>query len=416
MLNTTSFADISSLEPINVTQINGTAAATTEITVGINLDSGEAIHRGAEVTSLATAGVGANTDLVAAGIIGAGDTVTLNDGVATHTFTQGVDFTTLQELADAVNATSDFVAEIGGNATAATITIYAADPRRDLTVTGTAGDGAADLAFNATVANTYDPTDPNRNMASGNVNADFSRSVRVFDAQGEGHDLFISYLKVGINEWAIEVFAADPSEVNVTAPAVNGQLATGTVNFNGDGTLNSISTSLSNNLIIDWSNGAADSEISIDWGTAGPTGVGLNDGLGQISGGYNVNTLVGNGAEAGELNGISINEEGVVIASFSNGQQKRLYQLPVATFASPQNLSEKSGNVFAKTDQSGDFNLRQAGRGGAGDISPQSLELSNVDMAAEFTDMIVTQRAYSASSRVITTVDDMLQELLNTRR
>lgn len=416
VLNTTSFADISSLEAINVAQINGTAAATTDIDVGINLDSGEGVYRGAEATSLATTGIGANTDLVASGVITAGDTVTLNDGSTTFTYTQGADFTTLQELADEINTSDEFAAEISGNATASTITVYATNPRRDLTVSGTAGDGAADLAFNGAVVNTYDKTDPTKNMASGAVNADFSRSVRVFDAQGEGHDIFLSFLKVGTNEWAVETFAADPAEVNVTSPAVNGQLATGTIDFNGDGTLNSISTSLSDNLVIDWANGASDSEIAIDWGTAGPVGVGLNDGLGQIAGGYNVANLVGNGAEAGELNGISIDEDGVVIASFSNGQQKQLYQLPVATFASAQNLAEKNGNVFAKTDESGDFNLRQAGRGGAGVISPQSLELSNVDMASEFTDMITTQRAYSASSKIITTVDDMLQELLNTQR
>ena len=88
------------------------------------------------------------------------------------------------------------------------------------------------------------------------------------------------------------------------------------------------------------------------------------------------------------------------------------YQLPISTFANPLALDPRTGNVYAQTDKSGAFNLRAAGSGGAGKIAGSALENANVDLADEFTKMIVTQRAYSANARVITTTDEMLDELI----
>lgn len=419
VINTTSSADISSLETVNVSQISGTAAATTEMTVAVNLDADGDVYTGATSTSTATTGIAAASDLIAGGVIAVGETVTLSDGINTVTFTAGTgpgEFSTLDQLADLVNANPNFTATVGGTASSANISIAAFDPRRSLTVTGTAGDGTTDLAVNGTFASTYDASSATQNMSSGAVAADFSRSVRLYDAQGRGHDVMVNFLMVGNNEWAVEINAIDQNDVVTTAPTPPGQIAAGVVTFNPDGTLNTISTSLSDPLDITWANGAGSSEVTVDWGTAGPVGVGLADGLRAYSGDFEVRSLIQNGASSGELSGITIDEDGFVIASFSNGQQKQLYKVPVATFASPQNLEEKNGNVFAKTDKSGDFNLRESGSSGAGLIAPSSLEASNVDLASEFTDMIITQRAYSASSKIITTVDEMLQELLSSKR
>ena len=105
-----------------------------------------------------------------------------------------------------------------------------------------------------------------------------------------------------------------------------------------------------------------------------------------------------------------------MIASFTNGATQKIYKLPIATFANPLALDPRTGNVYAQTTASGEFNLRDAGRGGAGTVSPSSLEGANVDLAEEFTKMIVTQRAYSANARVITTTDEMLDELIRISR
>ena len=194
-----------------------------------------------------------------------------------------------------------------------------------------------------------------------------------------------------------------------------GLLASGTLTFGGDGTLQSaaltpvVSAVAGTPVDVQWSaaGGAAPSVISFDFGAIG--GV---DGVSQFASPTNVAFVNQNGAEVGELNSVSIDDQGYVIAAFTNGEERRLYKLPVATFANPAALDPRSGNVYASTDASGEFNLREAGTGGAGVVAPSALEAANVDIAEEFTKMIVTQRAYSANAKIINTTDEMLDELI----
>ena len=190
--------------------------------------------------------------------------------------------------------------------------------------------------------------------------------------------------------------------------------------FNGDGTL--ASTDITPTypaatpgapIGINWldTDGQDDSSIAFDLGTADSA-----DGLSQFASAYNVAFVQQNGAEVGELSGVSMDQEGYVIATFTNGATQRIYKLPLATFANPLALDPRTGNVFAQTAASGEFNLRDAGAGGAGTVVPSALEAANVDLADEFTKMIVTQRAYSANARIITTADEMLDELIRISR
>jgi flagellar hook protein FlgE len=254
------------------------------------------------------------------------------------------------------------------------------------------------------------------NMASGNIVADFSRNVRVYDALGGGHDLRMSFLKIGENTWAVEVHALPADDVNTNL--VDGQVATGTITFNGDGSLRSLSGGLTQAIDITWTNGALASNVTFDWGTAGlPNGtpnapeIGLTDGLSQFESDYNVAFVNQNGAPVGELIGVVIDGQGFVIASYSNGETQALYKLPLADFTNPNGLRAVSGNVYAETQESGEVNLREAGTNGTGDIVSAALESSNVELAEELTDMIVAQRAYQASSKVISTSDELLEEL-----
>jgi flagellar hook protein FlgE len=418
--NTTSAADISSLETINVRGINGVAATTTGVSVGINLQAGQAISTGPQDTSLLL-GVTAATDLA----LTDGDQFTLTSGANVLTVEYdptpagGIEFSSLNELAALINADANFSATVGGTAGDATITVTSIDPTNDLVIDDVGAGTAATTLFGAmpaTTTQTYDATDVTKNMASGSVTPDFSRSVRVFDAQGSGHDLSIAFLKIGVNTWAAEVFAVPASEATAIAPNVNSQIGSGTVTFNGDATLNGISTGLVGPLSVSWTNGSSPSTITFDWGSSGPLGTGLADGLSQFDSDYDVAFVNQNGSEVGELNGVTIDDEGFVVASFNNGQTTRLYKIPIATFGDVSQLSGRTGNVYAQSEASGQFNLREAGKGGAGLIAPSALEASNVDLAEEFTTMIITQRAFSAASQVITTVDDMLEELSLIRR
>lgn len=285
------------------------------------------------------------------------------------------------------------------------------------------GDGDNDpttISSNNSVANidpSYDTAGVSgQNMASGDITAHFSRNVRVYDSLGAGHDLRISYLKVGENRWAVEVHAIPENDIN--GLLVDGQVATGTLTFNGDGSLRSVSTGLTNEVAITWTNGATASNIDFNWGTAGlPFGtggaaqIGLTDGLSQFSSDYNVAFVNQNGAPVGELIGVTINEEGDVIASYSNGETQALYRLPVADFSNPNGLRARSGNVYSQTQESGEVNFREAGSNGTGTVVSAALESSNVELAEELTDMIVAQRAYQASAKVISTSDELLEEL-----
>ena len=103
-------------------------------------------------------------------------------------------------------------------------------------------------------------------------------------------------------------------------------------------------------------------------------------------------------------------------AQFSNGRTRALYQLPIATFLAANNLESAEGGTYRVTLDSGAYSINPMNSGGAGRIEAGVLEASNVDLAQEFTTLITTQRAYSASARIITTSDQMLEELLSIKR
>lgn len=193
---------------------------------------------------------------------------------------------------------------------------------------------------------------------------------------------------------------------NVSYTTPSGAVVTsGAINFFGNGQLNAVPDSnqkvLTNLSNIDWGNGSNLQNIKFDMA-----------GFTQFASGYDVVSSTQNGAALGLQTGVSIDSDGFVVAQFSNGQSQKIYQLPIATFSDPNGLNSGTGNVYTQTDASGTYNLRQSNTGGAGRISSGTLEASNVDLATEFANMIVTQQAYSANSKVITTADQMTQALL----
>lgn len=263
----------------------------------------------------------------------------------------------------------------------------------------------------------YDPTNPLSNMASGAIPSHFSRPVTIYDGLGTGHNLNVSFLKTGTNTWAVEVFAVPATDLNSTLP--NGQLAYGTLTFNGaDGTLRSISSTLSAPVSVQWTNGATSSNLTFNWGTAGlPFGtpnaavIGKSDGIGQSDTDYTSNFAKQNGAPVGQLTGVSIDGDGYIIASYSNNETQKLYRIPLGSFANPDQLESISGNAYVQTSASGEVNLRISGSSGVGTIASASLEASNVELADQLTDMIVAQRAYQANTKVISTADSLLSDL-----
>ena len=121
------------------------------------------------------------------------------------------------------------------------------------------------------------------------------------------------------------------------------------------------------------------------------------------------------GYKAGELVDYSIGEDGVITGVYSNGEQQPLAKLALATFANEQGLKRNEGGTYSVTSNSGNFNAVSANTL-AGSFVSCALEMSNVDLSTEFTDMIVTQRGFQANSKIISASDELLQELVNLKR
>lgn len=134
------------------------------------------------------------------------------------------------------------------------------------------------------------------------------------------------------------------------------------------------------------------------------------DDMTALSGRFSLSALNQNGAPAGQLAGINVGSDGVLSFEFSNGVSRPAYRIPLATFPDPDALSLSSGSLYRETVKSGSGLPLLAGIGGAGEIVSRSLEGSTVDIAEEMTDMLVTQNSYSASAKVINTIDKMLEE------
>lgn len=161
-------------------------------------------------------------------------------------------------------------------------------------------------------------------------------------------------------------------------------------------------------------NGAA-SPQAINWALYDPAGPSLGDITGYAS--TSVTTFqTQNGYPAGSLRGVSVDELGVVTGAYSNGQMTPLYQVALVDFPSYYGLSKMGNNLYAESLASGQALPGVAQSGRLGSISPSAIEMSNVDLAQEFVKMITTQRAFQANSRVITTSDEILNELINIKR
>ncbi|MFQ5348480.1 MAG: flagellar hook protein FlgE [Rhodothalassiaceae bacterium] len=257
-------------------------------------------------------------------------------------------------------------------------------------------------------------------LASGTVPANFEQTITVFDAQGGSQELTLAAIKTAANTFRFEIFAQDPTAINVSA-SPPGLILSGTLQFNSDGSIQQFNEDFPTSTVINpgagqpiipnapltFANGAGTTNIDFDFGTSGD-----KDGITQFD---SVSTLISssvNGAVFGNVIGVNVSESGVVTALFDNGLSRNVFQLPMATFPNPDGLTRLQGNAYGLSDSSGNFSIVLPGTGGAGTIAPSTLEASTVDLAEEFADLIVTQRAFSASTRIITAASDVLEELV----
>lgn len=421
-------SNVNQLQVVSVGTTNGVAVGTQNVTVGANVDSSQAIYTSNSDTSTATTIASATTLLSTADdliltINGSQYDLSFAAGASASSFTAtGASFVAqysdLADMANLLNSIPGIQASVSQSASAF-LTISSP------WAVSLAGSGIAGLGLSTGIAASYTAGD----IQDGTVSAQFNDPIQVFDALGTAHTLNLSFIHTGTNQWAYELYDTDSDIAGVATG--RGLISSGTLQFNGDGSLNSVtaypatlpsgatnqplystSTDLPVAATINWSNGASTSSIKFNLGTEGAIGTGKTDGLTEFASAFNKNFTNQDGAAVGLQTGVSIDQNGFVIASYSNGATQKLYQVPVTTFADPNALQAQDGNAYSQTVASGNFNWRIAGTGGAGTIAPSSLEESNADLGDQFANMITTQTAYSANSKTITTANTMLQELL----
>jgi len=328
------------------------------------------------------------------------------------------------------------VGSVGGTAEPTTRIQLNANIKSSQLVSGEATEAAATPPG----ANAYDPATNSMAMwdaeTGAGVKPDFELTIPVSDSKGGQRTVAMSFLKSTVpNQWYAEIRAIPASDVVTGAGLTNGQLRSGLVAFTQDGRLDAAAMAAlgtaalfqdpsTASLTFGSSDAAAPAAGAFNWAPE----LGIDDqslafdltaatgGLTQYDSASVVQAVLTNGTAFGNLSEVKIDDTGFVTAIFDNGVTRQIAQIALATFPSPDSLAQTSGNAYRVSQGSGTFNLKAAGTGGAGLIGSSQLEASTVDLSAEFTGLITTQRAYSASSKIITTADEMLAELISIKR
>lgn len=244
--------------------------------------------------------------------------------------------------------------------------------------------------------------------------ATFSSSMSVYDSLGTANTVQVTWTKTAANTWSTSFGDAKlSSDSTTTTGTTSGSVS---ITFNSDGSLASTTPSPATISISGWTDGAAASSITLNLGTVGKT-----DGLTQYSSGettpaVDTTSITSDGLAFGKLSSIAVGDNGIVNATYSNGQTIAIYKIPVATFTAPDQLQAETGGVYAATGASGSAVLQASGSNGAGKILGSELESSTTDTNAAFSSMISAQQAYTAASQVITTVNKMFDTLISAMR
>ncbi len=323
------------------------------------------------------------------------------------------------------------VNSLAGASGASTVMSINANLNAIQTLSAAAGDPTSDPPGDGA---TYDVADPASSMATYDAAAgvgtkpDFTIPLTVIDSQGGRHGVEMRLLKSATpNQWNYELVSTDGALIS-GANLHDGQVAAGVLAFTPNGQLDPDNTTgfpdaANPTLTIGGSADTPDPDGAAWAPTLGIAGQTISLQLGKAPGGltqYASNSVVtsttDNGVVYGNLAAVDVDEAGFVTAKYDNGVVRQIAQVAIATFPNPDGLNAISGDAWQISLGSGSYNLKAPGSGGAGAIAPSELENSTVDLSTEFTGLIITQRAYSASSKIITTADQMLQELIDIKR
>lgn len=240
-----------------------------------------------------------------------------------------------------------------------------------------------------------------REMQAARDTAQVNTSITTYDDKGFEHNLSVVFTKSSVpNEWFWTAKTAGTEQIQSGGA--------GRLTFGTDGTVSNFTfDDDTSELVIDPRNGAQVMHLNLD-----PGGPGKFAGLTQFQATSTAAAVNQDGHTMGSLRNIAIGTDGVITGQFSNGVTRSLAQVVVADFTNSRGLTHESDSVYAESPNSGDPIYGRPGSQSTTTLQSGSLEMSNVDLASQFTDMITTQRGYQANARIITTSDSMLQELV----
>lgn len=376
-------------------------------------------------------GDGAQTVTVANGLTGASLATAIQNAVRALVPADPFKSAAYSGFTAAVNASDIFTFSSGITGTT----------NNSTTGTGTvvvAANGADTLAANLNLTAPTSTTGTDFALSNPTASSDFSTSVTVFDSLGNSH-LFTTYFtKVGANTWNYNVVASSTdivtanyhtSNIDTTLGIV--KVGSGTLTFGTNGTLDRESPVIHydtgtaagavgttpGQIQVDFNGAAQDQLVVMNYGTSVTTdgGSGL-DGTTQFGSTSALVQQTQDGYAAGALQAFSVDANGTISGRFSNGQLRSLAQVVLARFPDPIGLTRGGKNTFSQSGNSGQPVTGTPDSAGLGRVLSNSLELSNVDLGESFIDMIAAQRGFQANSRVITTSDEILQELVNLKR
>jgi flagellar hook protein FlgE len=233
-------------------------------------------------------------------------------------------------------------------------------------------------------------------------------NTSVFDSQGVEHTVGLIAKKVSDNNWIIK-----EEDVDVSEATIADNDSDGVADWLG-GSDHIISFDSGGNIVAGGS-----VELTFDPNGGASSGQTLNldfSDFTQFAGDMTADYDTADGYPQGDLQSFTIDGSGSITGSYDNGYNKTLAKIGIANFSNPAGLSREGDSLFNVSNNSGDPQVGLAGTGGKGMIAPGTLEMSNVDLAQQFTEMITAQRGFQSNSKIISTSDEMLQTLVNLKR
>jgi flagellar hook protein FlgE len=246
----------------------------------------------------------------------------------------------------------------------------------------------------------------------GGTGATFHAPVQVYDSIGKIHDLDLTYVKQADGTYQMTAsLDGNPAQTSVDGAAASANPVVFTFDSNGQMVSPNTLSVIPDQTQLD---GATLSSINIGLHQMNPDGSMGEPVITNFASESAVSATSQNGFSAGIMSGISINGDGIISAIFNNGQTQAVGQMAIANFNAQSALSHAGGNLFGETIASGQPSIGTPGSGGRGVVVGGMLEQSNVDITSEFVDLIVAQRGFQANSRVISTINQAMQDLLQT--